>query len=114
MTNTFRPWQLLSVIIAGMLNEQQQQIIEHLKEENRILRAQIGNRCLRLSDDDRRRLAAKGNALGLTGGHLWSWIDGLHAACHVPLATIGVDATADDAHHVVIHRRRNLAAQVSR
>ena len=64
MTNTFRPWQLLSVIIAGMLNEQQQQIIEYLKEENRILRAQIGDRRLRLSDDDRRRLAAKGKALG--------------------------------------------------
>ena len=64
MTNTFRPWQLLSVIIAGMLSEQQQQIIEYLKEENRILRAQIGDRRLRLSDDDRRRLAAKGKALG--------------------------------------------------
>jgi len=25
MTNTFRPWQLLSAIIAGMLTEQQQQ-----------------------------------------------------------------------------------------
>lgn len=64
MTNTFRPWQLLSVIVAGMLNEQQQQIIEYLKEENRILRAQIGNRRLRLSDDERRRLAAKGKVLG--------------------------------------------------
>ena len=64
MTNTFRPWQLLSVIIAGMLNEQQQRIIEYLKEENRILRAQIGNRRLRLSDDERRRLAAKGTVLG--------------------------------------------------
>ena len=64
MTNTFRPWQLLSVIIAGMLNERQQQIIEFLKEENCILRAQIGKRRLRLSDDDRRRLAAKGKVLG--------------------------------------------------
>lgn len=64
MTNTLRPWQLLSVIVAGMLNEQQQQIIEYLKEENRILRAQIGNRRLRLSDNDRRRLAAKGKVLG--------------------------------------------------
>ena len=52
MTNTFRPWQHLSVIIAGMLNEQQLRIIEYLKEENRILRALIGNRRLRLSDDE--------------------------------------------------------------
>ena len=64
MTITFHPWQLLSQIIAGMLNEQQQLISEYPKEENRILRAQIGNRRLRLSDDDRRRLAAKGKAVG--------------------------------------------------
>ena len=64
MTNTIRPWQLLSVIIAGILGERQQQIIDYLKEENRIPPDQIGNRRLRLNDDDRRRLAAKGKALG--------------------------------------------------
>ena len=64
MMNTIRLWQLLSVIIAGILGERQQQIIDFLKEENRILRAQIGNRRLRLSDDERRRLAAKGKVLG--------------------------------------------------
>lgn len=63
MTNTFRPWQLRSVIIAGMLNKQQHQVIESRKEENRILRAQISNRRLRLSDEDRRRLAAMAASL---------------------------------------------------
>ena len=64
MTNTFLPWPLLSAIVAGTLSDQQQQIIEYLKEENRILRAQIGTRRLRLSDDERRRLASKGKVMG--------------------------------------------------
>jgi hypothetical protein len=36
------PWQLLSVIVAGIFNEQQQHVIDYLKEENRILREQLG------------------------------------------------------------------------
>ncbi len=60
----FQPWQLLSVIIAGMLNEQQQRSIEYLREENRVLRQQLGKKRIRLTDDQRRRLAAKGKALG--------------------------------------------------
>ena len=39
-------------------------IIEYLLEENRVLREQMGKRRLRLTDDQRRRLAAKGVALG--------------------------------------------------
>lgn len=56
--------QSLAVIIAGWLNEQQQQALEYLREENRVLRAQLGGRRIRLTDDQRRRLAARGNTLG--------------------------------------------------
>jgi hypothetical protein len=35
-----------------------------LVEENRVLRERIGTRRLRLNDDQRRRLAAKGKRLG--------------------------------------------------
>jgi putative transposase len=38
--------------------------IEYLREENRILRAQLGSRRLRLTDDERRSLAAKARLLG--------------------------------------------------
>ena len=64
MQKILQPWQLLSVIVAGMLNEQQQQIIEYLREENRVLKEQLGGKRLCLNDDQRRRLAAKGRLLG--------------------------------------------------
>jgi hypothetical protein len=52
------------VALAGWVNEQQLAVIEYLKEENRVLREQVGRRRLRFTDDQRRRLAAKGQALG--------------------------------------------------
>ena len=50
--------------MAGWLNRQQQDLIDYLREENRILREQLGNRRLRLTDDQRRRLAVRGKMLG--------------------------------------------------
>ena len=57
-------WQLLVVILAGWLSKQQQDVIEYLKEENRILRGKLKGRRPRFTDDERRRLAAKGRVLG--------------------------------------------------
>ena len=39
-------------------------VINYLIEENRVLRQQVGNRRLRFSDDQRRRLALKAKKLG--------------------------------------------------
>ena len=50
--------------MAGWLNQKQQQVIDYLVEENRVLREQIGCRRLRFNDDQRRRLAAKAKKLG--------------------------------------------------
>ena len=58
------PWQLLSVIVAGWMSRHQQQAIDYLKEENRVLREKMGKKRVRLDDDQRRRLAAKGKVLG--------------------------------------------------
>ena len=63
-TTLFYPWQLLSVIVAGILNDQQQRVVDYLKEENRILREQLGSNRIRLTDNQRRRLAVLGKALG--------------------------------------------------
>ena len=52
------------VALAGWVNEQQLGVIEYFKEENRVLQEQLGGRRLRFTDDQRRRLAAKGKALG--------------------------------------------------
>ena len=54
----------LVVVFAGWLNRQQQAVIEYLKTENEILKSQLMGRRLRLTDEQRRRLAVKGRALG--------------------------------------------------
>jgi len=46
------------------MNQHQHHVINYLNEENRVLREQIGARRIRLSDDQRRRLAAKAKKLG--------------------------------------------------
>jgi putative transposase len=58
------PFRLLLISLAGWLNQQQQDIIDYLQEENRVLREQLGDRRLRLNDDQRRRLAVKAKKLG--------------------------------------------------
>jgi transposase InsO family protein len=58
------PFRLLLISLAGWLNQQQQDVIDYLQEENRVLREQLGDRRLRLNDDQRRRLAVKAKKLG--------------------------------------------------
>jgi putative transposase len=58
------PLQVLLVTLAGWINRHQQHVIEYLVEENRILKGRLKGRRLRLTDDQRRRLAAKGRRLG--------------------------------------------------
>jgi putative transposase len=52
------------IAIAGWMNQKQQHAIEYLREENRVLREQLGTRRLRFTDDQRRRLAAKAKLVG--------------------------------------------------
>ena len=56
--------QFLLLVVAGWVNRQQQDVIDYLQEENRVLRAGLRGKRLRLSDDERRRLAVKAQALG--------------------------------------------------
>src|SRR6266849_2565197 len=64
MTADVHPLQVLLVTLAGWVNRHQQHVIEYLMAENRVLKAQLTGRRLRLTDDERRRLAAKGRPLG--------------------------------------------------
>ena len=52
------------LVFSGWVNRQQQDVIDYLREENRVLREQLGGRRLRLTDNQRRRLAVKGKVLG--------------------------------------------------
>src|SRR5215468_3961429 len=46
------------------MNHEQQRILDYLREENRILHAQLGTRRLRFDDEQRRRLAVRAKLLG--------------------------------------------------
>ena len=46
------------------MNQKQQYAIDYLREENRVLREQVGTHRLRFTDDQRRRLAAKAKLVG--------------------------------------------------
>ena len=58
--------QLLLATFAGWVGRQQSHVIAYLIEENRVLKEQLESRGrrLRLTDDQRRRLPAKGKSLG--------------------------------------------------
>jgi hypothetical protein len=58
------PWQFLVCVLAGWVHRRQLVVIDYLREENRVLRQQICDRRLRLTDRDRRRLAIRGRRLG--------------------------------------------------
>ena len=51
-------------VLTGWLERREREAITYLIEENRLLRRQLGTRRLRLTDDDRRRLAARAYRLG--------------------------------------------------
>jgi hypothetical protein len=62
MNTVFQPWQLLLMSIAGIMNRRQQQIIEYLTEENRVLKEHLKGKRMCYTDRQRRRLAAKAKA----------------------------------------------------
>ena len=66
MSKLLDPFRFMLVAVAGWMNQRQLQVIEYLREENRVLREQLGGKRLRLNDDQRRRLAAKAKGLGRT------------------------------------------------
>jgi predicted transcriptional regulator len=56
MQPVLSPFQFVVTALAGWMNQRQSEVVDYLREENRVLREQIGGRRLRLSDDQRRRL----------------------------------------------------------
>jgi putative transposase len=64
MPRVLDPFRFLLIAVAGWMNQSQLHIIEYLREENRVLREQLGDRRVRFNDDQRRRLAAKAKGLG--------------------------------------------------
>jgi len=82
------PFRLLLISLAGWLNQHQRDVIDYLEEENRVLREQLGNKRLRLNDDQRRRLAAKAKKLGWRVLHELKTLvtpERIHFSAHLPL-----------------------------
>ena len=63
-TSSLNALHFLLLLFSGWVNRHQLKVIDYLLDENRVLREQLGGRRLRLNDDQRRRLAVKGKALG--------------------------------------------------
>ncbi len=59
------PGQLVVVMLAGWINRHQQAVIAYQKEEIKVLREMLGGKRLRFTDEQRRRLALKAQALSL-------------------------------------------------
>ena len=55
---------VLPLTVSGMVNHYQADVIAYQVEEDRVLEEQLRGRRHRLTDDQRRRLAAKGHVLG--------------------------------------------------
>lgn len=64
MSFVLKPRQLWGVAFAGWINQQQQQVIQFLMTENRVLKETHGSKRILLNDDQRRRLAVKAKLLG--------------------------------------------------
>ncbi len=64
MRNHLDPFRFLAAVLAGWASQRQQDALEYLREENRVLREQLAGRRIRYTDDQRRRLAEKAKGLG--------------------------------------------------
>ncbi len=58
-----KPYTMLLMMMAGWLNRHQQDVIEYLKEENKILREKLGNKRILLNDSQKMRLSRLGKRL---------------------------------------------------
>jgi putative transposase len=64
MVSPLFPLQYMIAALALWLNRQQQEVIDYLNEENRLLKEKLGDRKLCFTDAERRRLALRAKALG--------------------------------------------------
>ena len=63
MSFLLQPWQILLAIVIEWVRREQEKAIEYLGMENQVLKEQLGIGRILLDDDQRRRLAVKGQAL---------------------------------------------------
>jgi hypothetical protein len=67
MPSPLSPLYLLLTCLAGWIHREQQRRLEYVQAELAVLREMLGKKRLRFSDEQRRRLAAKGKEVGREG-----------------------------------------------
>ena len=73
--------QFLMLIFAGWVNRSQQNVIEYLHEENRVLREQLGGKRLLFTDAQRRLCVLKTHRRrGVHVQSRWAWAAGYAAS----------------------------------
>lgn len=87
-------------VLTGWLDRREREALAYLIEENRLLGRQLGTRRLRLSDDERRRLAARAYRVGRTVLR--------------EIATIATPDTLLRSHRQLIARKWTYASQPGR
>src|SRR5437870_170037 len=91
---------MVLMVLTGWLDRRERHAVAYLIEENRFLRRQPGERRLRLTDDDRRRLAARAYRVG--------------RAALREIATIATPDTLLRWHRELIARKWTYAARAGR
>ena len=54
MTKSMDPFRFLLIALSGWMNQQQLQLIDYLREENRVLREQLGHRVRKSLEEEER------------------------------------------------------------
>lgn len=64
MIHAIDPFRFVVIALSGWMSDRQLLVIEYLREENRVLRQRLGDKRLRFTEDQRRRLAIKAKGIG--------------------------------------------------
>ena len=64
MTPFLTPLHPVLMMFAGWLNRHQLDLIDYIQEDNRLVKQRLGERRIRFTDAERRRLAGKAFVLG--------------------------------------------------
>ena len=64
MNFILQPWHLAVVLVSAWVNHRQQQIIAFQNDQIESLLEKLGKKRILLTDEQRRRLAVKGKAIG--------------------------------------------------
>ena len=107
----------MSKFLSGWLNRHQQAVIEYVQAENEIPKRQLNGRRPRLTNDERRRLAVKGKALGrkvlgtvaciVTPDTIMAWHRRLVALKWTfPQGRVGRPTVPQDVQHLIVEMAR--------